>query len=69
MRKVAGLHLWTVDLHNCGVDLLVTTSTENIIRAIQKAEKALAKLRRQQPDTYHRNVRIKGCSYQGILDA
>lgn len=68
MSKFTGLHLWTVNLHRTAVDLLILTNNDDLLKATEKAQKTLAVLKRQDPDTYRRAT-VRGISLQGTIDA
>ena len=61
--KIAGLHLWAVKLADVPLQFWITTPTDSIARAIEKAEKFFAKSENYAKET------ISSVVAHGTIDA
>lgn len=65
--SVRGLFLWSVNLSGDGTLLWVTTRKRDLVKATQKASKALA--RAQKHGEVRTAAQVKGIECHGTIDA
>lgn len=63
-NKIAGLHLWCVELSNTSTKLWITTRRNNLLYALTKAQRFLRKGNRR-----FRGNTVVGATNEGTLDA